>query len=130
MPRALTRSALLWLLAALFTIDVRADESKSLGTWGRELFEANCASCHGADGTGNGPAARTLKTPPSDLTRIRERSGGTFPRLEVVRFIDGERPVSAHRSAEMPKWGRVFSQRGHPSPEVYAVTDYIASIQK
>jgi hypothetical protein len=47
-----------------------------------------------------------------------------------VSFIDGERPVSAHTSAEMPKWGRVFSKRGHSSPEAYAVTDYIASIQK
>jgi mono/diheme cytochrome c family protein len=118
------------LVASLAAVEVRAEEPKSLTAWGRDLFEANCASCHGADGTGNGPAARALKPPPSDLTRIRERNGGTFPRLEVVRFIDGERPVSAHRSPDMPKWGRVFSQRGHPSPEVYAVTDYIASIQK
>jgi mono/diheme cytochrome c family protein len=124
------RIASLALLAALAVVDVRAEEPKSMSAWGRELFEANCASCHGTDGTGNGPAARTLKPPPSDLTRIRERNGGTFPRLEVVRFIDGERPVRAHRSADMPKWGRVFSQRGHSGPEVYAVTDYIASIQK
>jgi mono/diheme cytochrome c family protein len=121
---------LLVLLAVLTGADVRAEEPKSLSAWGRELFQANCASCHGEDGTGNGPAARTLKPLPSDLTRIRERNGGTFPRLDVVRFIDGERPVSAHRSTAMPKWGRVFSHRGHPSPEVYAVTDYIASIQK
>jgi mono/diheme cytochrome c family protein len=124
------RIASLALFAALAGVEVRAEEPKSLSAWGRELFEANCASCHGTDGTGNGPAARTLKPPPSDLTRIRERNSGTFPRLEVVRFIDGERPVSAHRSADMPKWGRVFSQRGHSSPEVYAVTGYIASIQK
>ena len=126
----LSMVAALSLLAILGAAGGRADEQKSLSAWGKELFAAHCASCHGADGTGNGPAARALKTRPSDLTRIRERNGGTFPRLEVVRFIDGERPVSAHRSAEMPKWGRVFSQKGHPSPEVYAVTDYIASIQK
>jgi mono/diheme cytochrome c family protein len=127
---ARVRIASLALLATLGAVDVQAQEPKSLSAWGRELFEANCASCHGTDGTGNGPAARTLKPPPSDLTRIRERNGGTFPRLEVVRFIDGERPLSAHRSSDMPKWGRVFSQRGHSSPEVYAVTDYIASIQR
>jgi len=130
MLRRLADAALLGVLAAQLTIEVLAEEPKSLSSWGRELFEAHCASCHGADGTGNGPAARTLKPPPSDLTRIRERNGGIFPRLEVVRFIDGERPVSAHRSADMPKWGRVFSQRGHSGPEVYAVTDYIASIQR
>ncbi|MET0154046.1 MAG: c-type cytochrome [Candidatus Binatia bacterium] len=101
-----------------------------MSAWGKELFAAHCASCHGADGTGNGPAARALKTRPSDLTRIRERNGGTFPRLEVVRFIDGERPVSAHRSAEMPKLGARLLATGAPEPEVYTVTDYIASIQK
>jgi mono/diheme cytochrome c family protein len=125
-----TSAVLLLLVAVLSVSDGHGEEPKSLIAWGRQLFAANCASCHGADATGDGPAARTLKTRPSDLTRIRERNGGNFPRLEVVRFIDGERPVSAHRSAEMPKWGRVFSQRGHTSAEVYAVTDYIASIQK
>jgi mono/diheme cytochrome c family protein len=125
-----TSAVLLLLFAVLSVSDGHGEEPKALSAWGQQLFAANCASCHGADATGNGPAARTLKTRPSDLTRIRERNGGTFPRLEIVRFIDGERPVSAHRSAEMPKWGRVFSQRGHTSPEVYAVTDYLASIQK
>jgi mono/diheme cytochrome c family protein len=119
------------LLAVLAAAEgARAEPPTSISGWGEELFAVHCASCHGADGTGNGPAAKSLETPPGDLTRIRERNGGTFPRLEVVRFIDGERPVSAHRSAEMAKWGRVFSQKGRPGPEVYALTDFIASIQK
>jgi mono/diheme cytochrome c family protein len=118
------------VLLALLTVEGRSEEPKSVIAWGKQLFGAHCASCHGADGTGNGPAAKSLKARPSDLTRISERNGGTFPRLEVVSFIDGQRPVSAHTSPEMPKWGRVFSKKGHSSPEAYAVTDYIASIQK
>ncbi|MBI5209879.1 MAG: cytochrome c [Elusimicrobia bacterium] len=35
---------------------------------GRALFERQCASCHGASGKGDGPAAGTLKPPPRDLT--------------------------------------------------------------
>jgi len=130
MLRMLIRAAVLGVATALLAGDLRAGEPKSVVAWGKELFGAHCASCHGADGTGNGSAAKALKTRPSDLTRIRERHGGTFPRLEIVGFIDGERPVSAHTSAEMPKWGRIFSKRGHPSSEAYAVTDYIATIQK
>ena len=130
MLKMLTRAALLGLFAAMLAVDLRANEPKSVIAWGKELFAAHCASCHGVDGTGNGPAAKALKTRPSDLTRIRERHGGAFPRLEIVGFIDGERPVSAHTSAEMPKWGRVFAKRGHASSEAYAVTDYIATIQK
>ena len=35
---------------------------------GKALFETNCASCHGASGHGDGPAAKGLNPPPSDLT--------------------------------------------------------------
>lgn len=35
---------------------------------GAELFPQHCASCHGADGRGDGPAAKGLDIPPADLT--------------------------------------------------------------
>ncbi len=35
---------------------------------GQTLFAANCAICHGAQGRGDGPAAKTLPIPPADLT--------------------------------------------------------------
>jgi len=35
---------------------------------GRQLYAANYAACHGADGRGNGPAAKGLTPPPADLT--------------------------------------------------------------
>jgi mono/diheme cytochrome c family protein len=35
---------------------------------GESLFPQNCASCHGAEGRGDGPAAKALKDPPADLT--------------------------------------------------------------
>lgn len=34
---------------------------------GKELFEANCAPCHGATGEGNGPAAAGLNPPPRNF---------------------------------------------------------------
>jgi mono/diheme cytochrome c family protein len=102
--------------------------------WGKELFGIYCAACHGNDGTGNGPAASALKTPPPDLTEIAKRHGGRFPRMTVVGVIDGQTPLASHGSREMPVWGRVF--RGEhensslASPELYALADYIESIQK
>jgi putative copper export protein/mono/diheme cytochrome c family protein len=35
---------------------------------GRAVFAEHCASCHGARGRGDGPAAKNLAPPPSDLT--------------------------------------------------------------
>ena len=35
---------------------------------GAALFPTDCAMCHGADGRGDGPAAKGLSVPPADLT--------------------------------------------------------------
>jgi putative copper export protein len=35
---------------------------------GERLYQTDCASCHGANGQGNGPAAPTLPVHPADLT--------------------------------------------------------------
>ena len=72
---------------------------------GAELFATYCASCHGADARGDGPAASALSTAPADLTRIAARSGGVFPDSSIARKIDGRFDLPAHGSREMPIWG-------------------------
>jgi mono/diheme cytochrome c family protein len=81
---------------------------------GPALYKAYCAVCHGLEGRGNGPMAKTLKVAPTDLTRIASRSGGKFPRMKIEQIILGEEsPASAsHGIREMPLWGPVFSEVG------------------
>jgi len=72
---------------------------------GAELFVTYCASCHGADALGDGPAASPLGPPPPDLTRIAQRSGGEFPESSIAMKIDGRFDLPTHGSREMPVWG-------------------------
>ena len=52
---------------------------------GRELYAARCASCHGASGRGDGPAAPGLDPPPSNLTAPALRSSSP---LEFYRKVN------------------------------------------
>lgn len=36
---------------------------------GQQLYQQNCAVCHGLTGHGDGPAARAMRPPPADLTQ-------------------------------------------------------------
>jgi mono/diheme cytochrome c family protein len=101
---------------------------------GKEMYLAYCASCHGADGSGDGPAAPALKTPPTDLTQIAAKNGGKFPDAHIVQVIKGDSMTAAHGNKEMPVWGPVFLQiAGHDPAQVQLrirnLTKYLASIQ-
>lgn len=101
---------------------------------GQALFQAYCASCHGKDGKGSGPAAPALKAKPADLTVIGKNSGGKFPSERIQKIISGDEQVkSAHGSREMPIWGPIFSQIAWDQDlgrvRVFNVAKYIESLQ-
>jgi len=79
-------------------------------TQGVDLFRAYCASCHGTNGRGHGPAAPALKATVPDLTMIARNNGGEFPADRVRRIIMGEHVLASHGSREMPVWGPIFHQ--------------------
>jgi len=105
---------------------------------GREVYLRHCASCHGDLGTGDGPVAASLRRPPTDLTRIAQRAGGSFDERRVMQVIDGRALVAEHGTRSMPVWGVVFEEELEGEP--YAgytsllrsrnLTDYLRSIQR
>src|SRR5262249_52085200 len=96
-----------------------------------DLYQRYCASCHGVDGRGDGPAAGALVPPPTDLTQ----SDLSLPAL--MKVIDGRRTVRAHGTAVMPVWGQVFEQeregdsrqRRQALREVQAVAEYVRALR-
>lgn len=101
---------------------------------GPDLYRAYCASCHGTDALGNGPAAPALNTRLPDLTTIAQRNGGVFPTERVRKIIVGEETVVAHGSREMPVWGPIFHQveedRDYGAVRLQNLTNYLQSLQK
>jgi mono/diheme cytochrome c family protein len=101
---------------------------------GVEMFKAYCASCHGIDGKGAGPAAVALKMPPADLTLLKQNNGGKFPPTKVYLVIEGNDPIGAHGSREMPLWGPIFRSLDADSAikklRIANVTKYIESLQQ
>ncbi|HEY8520054.1 MAG TPA: c-type cytochrome [Gammaproteobacteria bacterium] len=105
---------------------------------GEELFERFCAACHGPEGRGDGPVARTLNVLVPDLTQIATRRGGRFPAFEIRETIDGRALVTAHGTRTMPVWGYEFwvEQGGDVVAErearsiVDRLVEYLESIQE
>jgi mono/diheme cytochrome c family protein len=75
---------------------------------GPDLFLAHCASCHGTDAKGDGPAASALKTKAPDLTILAKNNGGQFPADRVRKQISGDTVLASHGSREMPVFGPIF----------------------
>lgn len=101
---------------------------------GKQMFNAYCASCHGVNGKGDGPAAAALKTAPADLTILAQSNGGKFPSMKVSSVLNGTADLTAHGSKEMPVWGPIFfhmggGSSGQQQQRVVNLTKYVESLQ-
>jgi mono/diheme cytochrome c family protein len=103
-------------------------------TSGRQTYHEYCASCHGENAKGGGPAAEALKTAPTDLTQLAKGNGGKFPYEYVSGVVRFGKPISAHGSSDMPVWGPIFSMVDFHEmairKRIKNLCDYLASLQE
>ncbi len=138
------KPAILLVLVIGFAVLVAAQSTKEIkkvrvsstpADSGSEMFKTYCATCHGVNAKGGGPAAGALKIPPPDLTLLKKNGGGKFPAGRVTHIIEGSDEIGAHGSSDMPLWGPVFHSLSPSNDAVVKLrianlTKYIESLQQ
>lgn len=85
---------------------------------GQQVFATNCATCHGAQGAGDGPAASALNPRPTNLAEGPYKHGGDFDTWKAV--IANGVPGTA-----MAPWSGTLSE-----DQINNVTAYALSLKK
>jgi len=91
---------------------------------GRQVYDRWCASCHGIEGDGLGPAAGYMLPRPRDFTRglyqIRTTAGGEIPTDDdIMRIINEGMPGTT-----MPGWRDQLGRRDREALVVYLKSFY------
>lgn len=130
------------LVASLFFAAGAAGQEKKLkvtpvkpmrGVSGADNFKAYCASCHGLQGKGDGPAVVALKAPPRDLALLTASHKGKYPADYVLAVLNGKASVAAHGSTAMPIWGPVFQSfesEAETRLRLNNLVEFIGTLQK
>jgi mono/diheme cytochrome c family protein len=95
---------------------------------GHKNFVRYCASCHGTDGLGDGPVAKSLATPPANLRKLGDKYGMPLPAHRIAELIDGRDTARAHGSHEMPVWGEKLYELGAGERGEYGIGEVIGKI--
>jgi mono/diheme cytochrome c family protein len=135
MPSLTSLSALAAVAIALAGAAVAQDD-----VIGKQLFESNCAVCHGDSGRGDGDMSGIMTIPAPDLTLLKQKNDGVFPFLKVYHIIDGRTGIRAH-GGPMPLFGNTFgaAKAGTDDPygaviqargKVMSVALYLETLQR
>jgi mono/diheme cytochrome c family protein len=95
---------------------------------GQKYFVRYCASCHGTNGTGDGPVAKSLSKPPANLRLLSDRFGSPLPAAKLAELIDGRDAVRAHGTADMPVWGERLYAMGQGERGELGINEIIGKI--
>ena len=69
---------------------------------GKAVYIAECASCHGNSGRGDGPSAKDLEKSPGDMTKVGSQSDGAL----FWKITEGKKPMASFSTklTEQQRW--------------------------
>jgi len=88
------------------------NSSKADAAAGKELWNKNCASCHGKTGIGDGPKSRTLETSPANFTKAPFQAQTDGEIFYKTKFGRGEMPKYEGKIGDDEIWQLVNFMRG------------------
>jgi mono/diheme cytochrome c family protein len=104
-------------------------------TYGGDLYQFYCSSCHGVTARGGTPSVH--QPPAPDLTALARQNAGVFPRARVrasITFAPGVSTDSTHGTADMPVWGAIFlgldKNETITAIRIENLVNYLASLQE
>jgi mono/diheme cytochrome c family protein len=89
-----------------------AADAASIGR-GKAVYTAECETCHGASGKGDGPQAKDLEKNPGNLTKLQGQSPGAL----FWKVTEGRKP--------MPSLGQKLTEQ-----QRWDVVNYIQTLSK
>ncbi|MEE9594109.1 MAG: c-type cytochrome [Candidatus Hydrothermarchaeales archaeon] len=89
-----------------------------VGPTGKDIYDTNCLTCHGATGKGDGPVAVGLDPPPADLTDGVWKYGGS--QTEIENTIREGVPDTT-----MAAWKSILTEE-----EIKSVAEYVKSLSQ
>jgi mono/diheme cytochrome c family protein len=94
-----------------------ADDAAA-GQAGEQIFDANCTTCHGTDGKGDGPAAASLDPRPSNLADTKSRFSDAYLFWRVSE--GGAMPPF---DSLMPSWKGILTE-----DQIWQVISYLRTL--
>ena len=88
---------------------------------GKAPFVANCGSCHGEGGKGDGPVGAALNPPPRDFTVGEFKYGGTD---QDIFDVISNGAAAKGGSALMAPWGAVI-----PEADRWSLVKYVRTLK-
>ena len=108
--RAISLAAAAALLAAFAARAAEPKKTPELLAKGKASFEMNCASCHGPNGAGDGPAAAALDPKPRNLATAPLKGGDKPAQIFATlgKGIPNTAMIAFGHLSEEERWGLAY----------------------